>query len=386
MGTFPLPPSPRVGRLLRERRIALGWSLRQVEARARTEAGERIPPSTLLRIEQGKLDPGVRRLHLLIRLYDIPSELVSDLVEIESQAIEPEAGIDLETLMRDGERLWKEGQVPSAIGHALALRERAVASPEERRLRQRATLQFATYARNLGKLKLAKRLLEDLFAEPPEADAAIDAFVLGASVWRHLGMPDVAIAMIREASRRVGPDDLRHAATVPHQEAKILVEAGRAEEAAQAFDRALEAYGRAPDTFASFNADRARVLRVAVLEKLGKPEAALEAARLALESSESHGHGLVALFARIELGRMLTLVGRTDEAVGELEKAEAEARFRNDRNAEFHVRFALWKTYLSRGESERAAAELERSKGLLDAVDARSKEAEEILGAVASRR
>ena len=45
------------------------------------------------------------------------------------------------------------------------------------------------------------------------AEAAIDAFVLGASVWRHLGMPVIAFAMIREA-QRVGFysvfDRLRH--------------------------------------------------------------------------------------------------------------------------------------------------------------------------------
>lgn len=341
MGTHSVRTSLRVGRLLRERRKALRMTLREVEKRMSAEAGERLPASTLVRIEQGKLDPGVRRLQLLIRLYRIPSELVADLVELESNAIEPDAGLSIEQLIEEGERLWRAGEVHAAIGHVLELRERAAGDDEARILRQRATLRFASYARNLGKLPLARRLLDELLCEPPGPEVAIDVLVLAASVWRELGAHDAAVAFIREAARRVLEADLARIAVVRHQEAKILLAAGRAAEAETALSAAFEAYAADADRFASFNADRARILRAEILEALGRPEAALASAEAALASSTRHDHQLVALFARIVRGRLLVAVGRKDDGVLELRRALSEAVFRGDENAEAEAKEEL---------------------------------------------
>lgn len=380
MGTHAIRPSERVGRLLRQRRHELGWTLREVTERARAEAGERLPPSTLTRIEQGKLDPGTRRLHLLLRLYDIPPELVADLVEIESKASEPETD-DLETLRREGERFWKAGDVPAALGHAIALRQRAPDTDEGRRLRQQGTLAFATQARNLGKLRLARRLLEDLLCEPPAPDLAIDALVLGASIWRGLGAPDVAVALVREAASRVKPRNVKQRAIVAHQEAKILLDAGRAAEAAKALSRAMAAYAKSGDSASIYNADRARVLRVEILRALGRPRKALAAATEALDAATEHGHALVALFARIEKGRLLVETGRPREGIETLRHALASAVFQSDRNAELHARHALWKAYEKTGDLESAGEEWRRARPLAESADDRSVEAAEVLAA-----
>ena len=66
-----MKPAVSVGRLLRRKRKDLRLTLREVSERM-AERGDRIHVSTLVRVEQGKLDPGVRRLHLLLRLYDVP--------------------------------------------------------------------------------------------------------------------------------------------------------------------------------------------------------------------------------------------------------------------------------------------------------------------------
>ena len=71
MGSAALKPSIAVGRLFRNRRHEMRLTLRDVSERME-EMGERFPTSTLIRVEQGKLDPGVRRLHLLMKLYRIP--------------------------------------------------------------------------------------------------------------------------------------------------------------------------------------------------------------------------------------------------------------------------------------------------------------------------
>ncbi len=73
-------PPPGLGELLRLTRRKLGLTLREV-CRRLAERGEQVPPSTLSRIEQGKLEPNVRRLFLLLELYDVPAFVASELVK-----------------------------------------------------------------------------------------------------------------------------------------------------------------------------------------------------------------------------------------------------------------------------------------------------------------
>jgi transcriptional regulator with XRE-family HTH domain len=72
-------PTVGLGEFLRHRRLERHLTLRQV-CDLMDERGERVPPSTLSRVEQGKLDPSVRRLFLLLDLYAIPLADVSALV------------------------------------------------------------------------------------------------------------------------------------------------------------------------------------------------------------------------------------------------------------------------------------------------------------------
>lgn len=78
-------PDPRkdfplaIGRLLRQRRIALRLSLREVSARL-AERGHSLPPSTLSRVESGKLAPRATALFLLLDLYAIPLQVAANLV------------------------------------------------------------------------------------------------------------------------------------------------------------------------------------------------------------------------------------------------------------------------------------------------------------------
>ena len=97
-----LSPSPAVAQLLRERRGELGLSLRDVQRRTES-LGSPIPFTTLAKVEQGKVDPGVKRLHLLLKIYDLPVGLAADLLDLEEFSEEapdeavpfepPEAGL-----------------------------------------------------------------------------------------------------------------------------------------------------------------------------------------------------------------------------------------------------------------------------------------------------
>ena len=96
--------SPSIAGLLRDRRKELGLSLRDVELRTQ-EMGQVIPFTTLSKVEQGTVDPGVRRLHQLLRLYDLSPHLTHDLLDLEGFAAEfPEgaSGRSLESLKEEG--------------------------------------------------------------------------------------------------------------------------------------------------------------------------------------------------------------------------------------------------------------------------------------------
>ena len=85
MPSKPLEASPAMARLLRERRRELGLTLRDVQ-KLTQEGGKPIPHSTLARIESGRLDPGVRRLQQLLRLYRLPAQAAGDLLDLEAMA------------------------------------------------------------------------------------------------------------------------------------------------------------------------------------------------------------------------------------------------------------------------------------------------------------
>ena len=125
MGSAAIRPLPAVGQLLRKKRQELKLSLQSVSERLSAQ-GHRIPPSTLGRIEQGRLDPGVRRLYLLLDLYSIPPHLVSDLVEVETLAGTPPILVpdhDLQALHDQGLEHWKKGNVAEGLAYLFAVRE-----------------------------------------------------------------------------------------------------------------------------------------------------------------------------------------------------------------------------------------------------------------------
>jgi transcriptional regulator with XRE-family HTH domain len=325
MGSSPVVTSKSVGKLLRRRREALGLSLRQVAQRSGGR-GEGIPASTLVRIEQGKLDPGVRRLNVLLRLYELDPEHVADLVELESLAVESPVG-ELTDLIERGKQFWREGNVPHALACVFAVREHAANDPGQRLERQRATLHFAVFARDLGKTRLARKLLDDLLCEPPDPSLVIGALILASSLWNHAGSKVVAWAMIAQAKALLDPTDALRGARVAHQEAKLLLDEDRVEEASRALDAAMRNYAAAGEPHDAMNA---RLLRIAVIERSAGPRAAIAWARKTVAEADRLGMGRQKASARIELGRLLAAAGRNAEAADELRRALAAGALLED--------------------------------------------------------
>ncbi len=374
MGRVAVRTSPAVGRFLREKRTQLRLTVRAVSAEL-AKRGERIPESTLVRIEQGKLDPGVWRLHQLLKLYDVPPHLVADLIELEELAVAAPLEADLETLYREGVECWKRGDIPRGLAYLFAVRERVPADDESRVLRQRATLAFAIYARNLGKLRLARQVLDDLLCEPPDRAIIVNVLVLASTVWGGLRATDAALALVEHAATLAPPGDPRLGAWVMHQKARLLLTLGRVAEAESALVGACASFRAAGDAYGE---SKARLSMVRVRESRRAVADAIREAEEAIRFAEVHGLARIALLGSIERGRLLAESGSTEEGLGVLQRALGQAIQIADRNAEFAARYCLWKAHVQLGDKDRARFELDAAIYCVRFVDESSKEADEI--------
>ncbi len=365
-----------VAQILRDRRKELRLTLQQVSDTL-AEQGQRIPTSTLNRIEQGKLDPGVRRLYQLLDLYHIPPHLISDLVELENLAVRPsDLGMkDLETLHREGIERWKAGDIPGALAYLFAVRQYVPDTDGARHLRQQATLAFATAARGLGKFRLARQLVDDLLCEPPEPSLALRVFVLASALWRGLGSADAALAFLRQAETYREQAEPKEIAWVFHQKAKLLLESGQLAEAERELARALKRYRALRDRYGEI---RALVLRAELLEKQEDLVGALRTARRALGLSQRHAFDRGIAYANVHLGRLLVLTGKAAAGIEALNLGLGKVAALRDRNGEFFAQYQIWKAHQFLGDSERATFALRACGYFLQSIDERTPETEEV--------
>jgi tetratricopeptide (TPR) repeat protein len=388
MGSVAIKASPAVGRLLRQRRKELGLTLKEVSARIEKQ-GEKLPVSTLTRVEQGKLDPGLRRLYLLLRLYQVPVHMVPDLLELEELAAEEPVGKDLPTLFRDGLAEWKKGNVGDALAHLFAIRYSVPADEESRSLRQEATLSFAVAARELGRLALARQLVDDLLCEPPADELLAKILILSSTLWSAQGSCAMGLATIRQAALHLVPGDDRQRAWMLHQEARLLIETGEPGEAEPILEQAMKLYRVVSDAHGE---TKALITRIGVLDAQGDPDGARSCADQALEIAKEHEYGLLEMAARIEIGRLLVNSGSAEEGVKQLRTALSKAVLLDDTIAEFHAHYQLWKAYEAVGEEDRMKFAFQSAAFLVQSIDALSPEAKEIckevekLGRKRSRR
>ena len=377
MGSAAIQPLPAVGRLLRKKRRELKLSLQAVSERL-SARGHRIPPSTLGRIEQGRLDPGVRRLYLLLDLYSIPPHLVSDLVEVETLAGTPPIVVpdhDLQALHDQGLEHWKKGNVAEGLAYLFAVREYVPDDDDSRVLRQRTTLLFATLARNLGKYRLARQIVDELLCEPPAPDVLVPALVLAASLWIGLGGTEVALGLISQAEQRLPGRPKKEHAWVLHQKAKLLFRDRQAAAADKILRAALAAYRDLGDTYGEV---RALVLRARIQEALGNDIQARNTAQKVINLSNRHGHARGVVFGHLELGRLLAKEPRNEAALEHLTRGLSDAVRLKDNNAQFYAHYHLWKTHVATDDRDRAKFEFSAASYFVQFVDERTPEVDEV--------
>jgi tetratricopeptide (TPR) repeat protein len=369
-----VPASPAVARLLRERRESLGLTLRSVETLT-GDGGNPIPHSTLARIEQGRLDPGVRRLQQLLRLYGLSSQAAGELLDLEALAGAVPFERDPIKLRDLALAAWHDGRVSDALACFLAFRERASRTPADRTMRHEAILAFAVAAASLGKHQLSRQMLDELLLDRPEPGVLAKVLVQQSVLWRSLGSQEAAMAFLDRATAHLRHGDYRQAGLVHHQRGLIEIDLLAFDAAAGSLTRALRNYRRAPANY-----DQARVLiSIANLEyQRGRAERAAAAARRAARFARSHGFARLRLFALLEESRALQLGGSVSESRLLLREVLADSVSDNDNVIRFHAHYYQWKAELTGGDSARAEIELREAGYFVRFVDQTSAEASEV--------
>jgi transcriptional regulator with XRE-family HTH domain len=375
MGRVSLEPSQEVARLLRDRRRELGWTLREVEERCRT-LGRPVHFTTLARVERGEVDPGLRRLHVLFKIYDLPHKVMEDLLEVEEFAGDLPTDAPTARLYEDAVRDWKAGDLRKGLAGLATLRARVGQTAAERYDRQKSILAIAVAVGAIGRYRLSRHIVEELLLlEPPEPSLLVTALVQAAVCWHWLGSGDVALGLLGHAEAKCEPGQHRYLALVLHERAGTLASMGQPDESERTLERAITEYRAAGDTFGEAQAFG---VRVRLCFDRGEPAAALVAAREAREHAKRHGYERLVVQRTIDEGRALFESGRREEGLTTLSTGLAKALEGQDSIAQFYGHHCLWKAYVQLGDAERAKLELNAASYFVQFVDAAMPEAREV--------
>lgn len=157
--------SVRLGSYLRKLREGYGYTLRKVEERAMA-LGEAIDNSQLSRFEKGKAVPSFDKLRALARVFNVPVQSFSDVLDLEEfQHLKPSES-DFAELLRRGAEYLSRGE----HGRAFVTYERALDLAETAGVDGVVAIEMAAEARwrmacalkALGKLYMTERELREV--------------------------------------------------------------------------------------------------------------------------------------------------------------------------------------------------------------------------------
>jgi len=356
-------PSRDLAELLRRRRKELKITLRQAEERSRA-FGNVIPFSTLGKVEQGRVDPGVIRFQQLLDIYDIPKEVALDVVALETLRGEAPDAREPEALYEEAVRLWNTGQTGKALGAMYALRKAVTDRPELDALRQKAQLHLAVVVGNLGRFHLSKCLIESLLRERLPDAIRLRCFVQLATDWVRLGNHELAVAMLSRAETLAAGAGPLEAGWVAHEYGIIALAGGNHDEAARFIERARSLYLKAGDDRSVFKVDMSRV-RLQLARGEAESALALGEDLLARSSAFSALHAPVLIL----IGHAQLASGAVDTSLASLRQALEEAEAADDSPSRYLAHHFLSVAYAEAGDPAHATAErtaAQQSRGSID--------------------
>jgi transcriptional regulator with XRE-family HTH domain len=180
----------RLGNYIRRLRENYGYTLRRVEQRSQA-IGECIDNSQLSRFEKGKSCPSFEKLRILAKVFNIPVQNFSDMLDLEIYDQYKPEGTNYDQLMDLGSLEFEQGN----FGKAYVVFERCLeviengGSEDRLERKARARSRMAIALKKLGKLSMTeselRSILRDRTAISPQTQ--IRTLLQLASVNRELG-------------------------------------------------------------------------------------------------------------------------------------------------------------------------------------------------------
>lgn len=241
----------RLGLYLRRLREGYGYTLRKVEERA-TALGESIDNSQLSRFEKGKAVPSFEKLRALARIFNVPVQNFSDVLDLaEYEAYKPESA-DYDELLKEGKGWFARGE----YGRSFVTYERAlevaeqVSSAVNGEGTAEARWRMACALKSLGKLSMAERELRDILKlrRHLKPRTRMNALLQLSYLYRELSDLYLATVMANECLEiAVTEEDLRVQAGVLNTLGNILHDEGQPEEALAKYHEAMTLLDRTKD-------------------------------------------------------------------------------------------------------------------------------------------
>ena len=198
-----VPEPTRLGSYLRRLREGYGYTLRKVEERA-SAIGEAIDNSQLSRFEKGKAIPSFDKLRALARVFNVPVQNFSDVLDLEEyQHLRPDSA-DQASLLKAGAEMVERGEYGRAFvtyEKALEVAESSPACPESKEMIAEARWRMAIALKKLGKLYMTERELREILKDQNELSSRTRrrALLQLSFLYRELGDLYLASVLAREA-------------------------------------------------------------------------------------------------------------------------------------------------------------------------------------------
>ena len=346
-------PSRDLASLFRQRRKDLNLTLREAEEKSRGY-GKVIPFSTLGKVEQGRVDPGVIRFQQLLDIYDIPRGMALDVVALETLRGEMPKKADPHELYEEGVRQWKSGNASRAVAALYALREAAGSDPRFVEIRQRGQLQLAIVAGGLGRLQMSKHVIEELLKEPLPNPLVLRSLIQLAVCWERLGVHELALAVLARAETHAANTSPQELAWFAQERGLIELSLGQHAQAQQHLEQARKLYKGAGD---EEGVAKTSFSLVRVLLAAGQASSAIRAAQQLVETVSEPGFERFKAEATVLLGHAHLASRQIDKALVTLRTALAEAVSSDSVSARFLAHHYLAHAYNEAGDAERGRAE-----------------------------
>jgi transcriptional regulator with XRE-family HTH domain len=326
-------PTTRLGSYLRRLRERYGYTLRKVEERANI-LGESIDNSQLSRFEKGKAVPSFDKLRALARIFNIPVQSFSDVLDLEEyEPFKPSDG-NYQELVSTGAGLISRGEVGRAYVYYERAQEIAVNSPLGPKRDEAiadSRWRMATTLKRLGKLSMAEHELREILKERKRLAprTRMRTLLQLSYLYRELG--DLLLSSILAKEALAISRELQD----PSTEAGVLNTMGNIAHAEDDFIAAIKSYRQCLRLIQSIGGSREMEAIVSVnlggcMVQSGQPEEGMDMLRRALNDARKNGYRRAVALALTRIGEAHRQHGDTKLAITSFSESDIVAASGNN--------------------------------------------------------